>query len=92
MTKSTLNPKREAEITHRIAALSFSLINAFDELKAETPFASEFKNEASSFIDKCEKILDQSYGVKTISAGNYLPGLSNKIDTVVRRNFEQIKE
>lgn len=55
--KKKINPKREAEITHKIAALSVSMIQALDELQAETSFAKDFIQESESIIKKCEKIL-----------------------------------
>lgn len=88
--KSNLNPKREAEITHKIAALSVSMIQALDELQAETPFAKDFIQESESIIKKCEKILEDCYTLKTLNQKPYLHNLSNKIDTVIRKNFETV--
>lgn len=87
-----MSPKREAEISHRIAALSFSLIHALNEIEANSQTALELKDISEKMQKKCEQILEECFQVKQVSSTNYLVDLSNKIDTVVRKNYQRITE
>lgn len=87
-----MSPKREAEISHRIAALSFSLIHALNEIEANSQTALELKEISEKMHQKCEQILEECFQVKQVSSTNYLVDLSNKIDTVVRKNYQRITD
>lgn len=48
--------------------------------------------EACNTLQKhCETMLNEVFGIKSISNGTYLNGLSEKLDTIIRKNFENIK-
>lgn len=87
-----MNPKREAELSHTIAALSFSLVHALNEIEANSQTALELKDLSLKMQQKCEQILEDCFQVKQVSSTSYLVSLSNKIDTVVRKNYERITE
>lgn len=87
-----MSPKREAELTHRIAALAFSMSHAFSELQEEFQIDTELKDLLVKLNVKMEQITENCFEVKEVSKSNYLVSLSNKIDTVIRKNFETITE
>lgn len=87
-----MSPKKEAELSHQIAALSFSLIHALNEIGATSKTALELKEISEKMHQKCEQILEECFQVKQVSSTNYLVDLSNKIDTVVRKNYQRITD
>lgn len=83
-------PKRKAQLTHKICAISAILIEALDELKANSELSQEFRAKCEEIIPFCERILDESFQAEQVRSSTYLTDLSNKVDTVIRRNYEKI--
>jgi len=91
-----MNPKKEAQTTHAIATLSFIMVDKLDEFRKHSN--KELTKEVVEVIDACntlqkhcETMLNEVFGIQSISNGTYLNGLSEKLDTIIRKNFENIK-
>jgi len=85
-----MNPKKEAQICHTIAVLISLLGDYTDDLTPNGPVSKKFKEKAEELMPLCEEMLSVIYNVPEISSGTYLSDLSNKIDTIIRKNFERI--
>lgn len=85
-------PKRKALLTHKICAISLLMIEALDELKANSEISQDFRAKCEDIIPFCERILNESFQAKQVRRSTYLTDLSNKVDTVIRRNYQKITE
>lgn len=88
-----LNPKKEAQTTHAIATLSFLMVDKLDEFRKHSnkELTKEVTEACNTLQKNCETMLNEVFGIKSISNGTYLNGLSEKLDTIIRKNFENIK-
>jgi len=80
------NPKREAQICHKIAALSYLIAEALDELNPEMSDKSSSKAHFQETSAICEVIVNNLFGTPEIASSVYLQELSNKVDTCIRKN------
>lgn len=87
-----MSPKKEAELYHKIAALSYLISEALDELNHTVKDSDPFKEVCDNMSEKCLDILEATFGIEEVRSGVYLQNMANKIDTVVRKNFERIPE
>jgi hypothetical protein len=87
---SKLSPKQEAQICHTIVVLISLLGDYTDELIPNTPTALNIKEKALELMPLCDALLSAVYDVPEIKSGTYLHEISNKIDTIIRKNFQQI--
>lgn len=86
------NNKKSAVQSHKIAALCYLLAEALQEVGANAETALEIKVEAQSLGKKCENVLEDLFQVKQIKGSTYLTDLCNKVDTVIRKNYQQITD
>jgi len=87
---SKLSPKQEAQICHTITVLMSLLADYTDEIKGFEPISNQFRERAEELLPVCEELLTKVYGFSEISSSTYLTDLSNKIDSVIRNNFQRI--
>jgi hypothetical protein len=80
------SPKRQV-ICHKIAALSYLLAEALDELNPEVADSNPFKSN-DAMADKCNEIVSDVFGVQEI-ASTYLQNMSTQVDTAIR-NYVRI--
>jgi hypothetical protein len=83
-----LSSKRQAVICHKIAALSYLLAEALDELNPEVADSNPFQCDAMA--DKCNEIVSDVFGVQEIASSTYLQNMSTQVDTAIRRNYVRI--
>lgn len=86
------NNKKSAVQSHKIAALCYLLAEALQEVGANAETALEMKANAEVLGAQCEQVLDDLFQVKQIKGSTYLTDLCNKVDTVIRKNYQQITE
>lgn len=86
------NNKKSAVQSHKIAALCYLLVEALEDAGANTETALEMKANAEVLGAQCEKVLEDLFQVKQIKGSTYLTDLCNKVDTVIRKNYQQITE
>jgi hypothetical protein len=84
------SPKRQAVICHKIAALSYLLAEALDELNPEVADSNPFKKQCDAMADKCNEIVSDVFGVQEIASSTYLQNMSTQVDTAIRRNYVRI--
>lgn len=85
------SPKREAELYHKIATLSYIISESLDELNPAVKDTSPFKVLCDAMSEKCQDILETTFNVEEVRSGIYLQDLANKVDTVIRKNFVRIQ-
>lgn len=86
------NNKKLAVQSHKIAALCYLLAEALEDVGANAETAVEIKTEAQSLGTKCQNVLEDLFQVKQVKGSTYLTDLCNKVDTVIRKNYQQITE
>ena len=86
------NNKKSAIQSHKIAALCYLLAEALQEVGANAETALEIKANAEVLGTQCEQVLEDLFQVKQIKGSTYLTDLCNKVDTVIRKNYQQITE
>jgi hypothetical protein len=83
------SPKRQAVICHKIAALSYLLAEALDELNPEVADSNPFKKQCDAMADKCNEIVSDVFGVQEIAS--YISSKHEyQVDTAIRRNYVRI--
>lgn len=85
-------PKKLAELSHRLAALLYLTAETLQEIEPTTQIANDVISDCKNLQPKIESVLDDLFQVKQVAASNYLIDLANKVDTVVRKNFQQIQQ
>jgi len=85
-----MTKKDEAKLCHTIAVLISLLADYTDDLTPNGPIAQQFKEKALELSPLSDAMLEATYNVKQVSSSTYINDLSNKIDTVIRKNFTQI--
>lgn len=87
-----MNPKRHNQITHKIAVLANLMTGALDEIGANSEMATDFKQKCEELLPFCEQIISDVFVLKEIKSTTYLSDISNKVDTVIRKSYQTIKE
>ena len=82
--------KKERILFHRIAALTNLLIMELDEMKPSAEIGANMHQKAKEFIETLEPFIEASFDSEQVRSGTYLIDLCNKVDTVIRKNYEQI--
>lgn len=77
---------------HKLAVLISMLVNQLDELKPTSKEAIEIYNKAKELEVLLEPVLDNLYNLKGISGSVYFQELENKVDTVIRKNYQKIEQ
>lgn len=89
MTK--INPKRKAQLLHEHSILCLLLQHNMDELIKINPFSEstqQFRDNLEYNAKECEELLGAIYGIKSVSSSTYLQELANKVQTIIRKNYE----
>jgi hypothetical protein len=83
------SPKRQAVICHKIAALSYLLAEALDELNPEVADSNPFKSNVMPWLISAMKLSVMSLSTRN-SLSTYLQNMSTQVDTAIRRNYVRI--
>ena len=84
--------KKERILYHKLAALSNLLIMELDEMKPTAQIGANMHQKAKEFIIALEPFIEASFDSEQIKNGTYLIDLCNKVDTVIRKNYELITD
>ena len=79
-----MNPKRKKVQMHKLFCISNLLLENLDELKPTTPRMVKFKIDLIGF---CEELNNSVANTATIQKSTYFSEISNKIDTILRKEF-----
>ena len=82
--------KKERILFHKIAALTNLLIMELDEMKPTADIGANMHQKAKEFIETLEPFIEATFDSDQIRNGTYLIDLCHKVDTVIRKNYEQI--
>jgi DNA replication initiation complex subunit (GINS family) len=82
--------KKERILFHKIAVLSNLLIMELDEMKLTAEIGISLHQKAKEFIETLEPFVESSFDSEQVRNGTYLIDLCHKVDTVIRKNYEQI--
>jgi hypothetical protein len=85
-----MSPKREAQICHTVTVLMALLADYTHEIDELKPLSKRFKDKVEDLLPVCEELITKVYGFPEISSSTYLTDLSNKIDSIIRHNYERI--
>jgi len=87
-----LKTKKDKQMAHKLAFELDSLINTLDEIKANSKMTIDIKEKATELSLLIEPFLENIYDSKLIRRGVYFQEMNNKIDTIIRKNFQEIIE
>ena len=76
--------KNTATLMHKLVCLSNLQLECLDELKVTTPRMLELKKNLTEFAELLNEELKTS---DTVMKTTYFQEISNKIDTILRKNF-----
>ena len=79
-----MNTKLKAILCHKLVCLSQLLIENLDELNPTTEIAIQYKESLIKFV---EQLNNDIADTDTIQNKTYFNDISNKIDTILRKNF-----
>lgn len=71
---------------HKLFTLCNLLLENLDELHVTSVKVLKYKDDLTSF---CELLNDEVKDTETIQKGTYFQDLANRIDTVIRKNFNE---
>jgi len=81
-----MNPKRQIELSHKLITLNFLLQDCLDELNPSTAEIKEYKEN----LIKLTELLSNSVADTTaVLNTTYFQDLSNKVDTIIRKNLNK---
>lgn len=86
------NNKKHNLSTHKIATLTYLLINELNDIEANSFLAKEIIDKGKELEDALEPMLEVIFESKQISKGTYLNQMGHQVDTVIRRNYTMITE
>lgn len=83
---SNLNKKKNRVNMHKLVCLSNLLVENLDDLKVTTERMLMLKNTLTKFV---EELNDSLSDTETMQKTTYFGDISNKIDTILRKNFDE---
>ena len=87
MSKS---PKQQAIQSHKLACLLYLTAETLQEIEPTKETAIEYMQDCKNLQEKTESLLEDIFSFKEVSGSSYLIDLANKVDTVVRKNYQKI--
>jgi hypothetical protein len=90
--KTNMSNKKHNISTHKIATLTYLLINELNDIKANSFLAKEIIDKGKDLEIALEPMLEVIFESKQISKGTYLNKIGHQVDTVIRRNYTMITE
>lgn len=84
--------KKHHQQTHQIAVLTYLLITELNDIRANSLLAKEIIKQGEAFELALEPLLETVFDSKQISKGTYLNKIGHQVETVIRKNYENITE
>lgn len=84
--------KKHHRKSHKIAVLTYLLITELNDIKANSLLAKEIIKQGNAFELALEPLLETVFDSKQISKGTYLNKIGHQVETVIRKNYENITE
>lgn len=83
-----MSQKRKSMLMHKLVVLSNLLQENLDELNPTSKRMADFKNNLLGFT---EELNNEIKDTETVQRSTYFQEISNKVDTVIRKNFDETK-
>lgn len=80
--------KRKNQLMHKLVVLSSLLLENLDELKPTTQRMIRVHKDLTDF---CELLNKEIANTSTVQKSTYFQELANKVDTIIRKNYEEDK-
>lgn len=81
-----MKPKLKNMEMHKLFCLSNLLLENLDTLKATTPKMIKYREDLIGLCEEINRNVEDTY---TIQKSTYFQDISNKIDAVLRNNFNE---
>lgn len=81
-----MTPKTKNQKMHLLFCLSNLLLETLDELKPTTPKMVKYRYDLIGLIEELNEVTNNTY---TVQKSTYFHDLTAKIDTVMRKNFNE---
>lgn len=88
---STKSPKQQIQRSHKLACLLYLTAETLQEMESVNEVAENYIQDCKKLQQTTEEILEKLFSYKQVRSSSYLIDLTNKVDTVVRKNYQQIK-
>lgn len=85
------NPKEQARLAHKLIVLGDLIIDTLDTMEADGFLANEIREDTDKVKDHFDKLLTKVFNISSVKSSTYLQELSNKVDTVIRRNYKPMQ-
>ena len=82
--------KKERMLYHKLAVLSNLLLMELDEMKPTAAIGANLHQKSKEFAEALEPFLESAFDSEQVRSSTYLTDVSHKVDTVIRKNYEQI--
>lgn len=86
------NSKKIAQTSHKFIVLGGLMLETLDELKANTAEADEIREVINRLTNYLESYAGRVEKLSHIRSSTYLQGITNKIDTIIRKDYKIIEE
>ena len=81
-----MSPKKKNIEMTKLYCLSQLLLECLDELKPTTANMVKYKTDLTAL---CEELNNVTANSETVLKSTYFNEISNKVDTVIRKNFKE---
>ena len=81
-----MNPKRKKVLMHKAFCIKDLVIETFEELGSTNAKSKKFLDD---IIGYCEEMNNSVSDTETIQKHTYFSNISNKIDTILRKEFNE---
>lgn len=75
---------------HKITILTDLLLLELDEMKPTAILGVELHRKARDFSKTLEPFLEMAFKSKEVSSTTYFTDVANKVDTIIRKNYNEI--
>lgn len=75
---------------HKITVLTDLLLLELNEMKPTAILGVELHKKAQDFSKALEPFLEMAFKSKEVSSTTYFTDVANKVDTIIRKNYNEI--
>ncbi len=83
-----MTPARKSQLSHKLVVLVQLQLELLDELKPTTERMQKYQADLVGFSEELNNAIADT---ETVQRSTYFQELANKVDTVIRKNFDATK-
>jgi hypothetical protein len=83
-----MTPSRKNQLMHKMVVLVHLQLELLDELKPTTGRMQKYRTDLIGFSEELNNAICDT---DTVQRSTYFQNLANKVDTVIRKNFDATK-